>query len=335
MRTKVFITIDTEFNVGGAFADPIRNTPVGPQSVMCDIDGKSHGLGFLLDTFSNFGTKATFFVETFNSYYFGDQPMRDLASWIKTSGHDVQLHLHPCWTYFRNADWIDRLKTDPPTDHMYGRDPEQLNQWLLDGIAIFERWGLGRPVALRSGNLMADRELYKAMERAGIHIGSNIGLAVYRPQDSGLDFFSGFHRLGNVVEVCVLTYIDFQIGGKVHYKTLTITGSSWQETRTLLLRAHESNVAAVVVLTHAFEYVKRLDDGFIRLRPNRMNQQRLIRLCEFLRDHSDRFEVATFGALEPSLAQLPFERNVVLKVPLARAAERFVQNTLNDRIRTL
>jgi len=335
MRTKVFITVDTEFSIGGAFVDPINNKPVGAQAVLCNIGEEAHGLGFLLDTFSRFGTRATFFVEAFNTYYFGDQPMREFALRIRAAGHDVQLHLHPCWTYFKNADWMDRLKSDPPTDHMTGRSVEQLTEWLSDGIAVFERWGIGRPIALRTGSLMVDRSVYQAMEAVGLRFASNVALALYLPDDRGLHFYSGIHQVGDVTEVCVLTYVDCSIGNKRHYRTLTITGSSWRETETLLLRAHESNVESVVILTHPFEYVKRRQSDFCRLRRNRINQLRLVRLCEFLRDNSDRYEVATMGDLALSPRATPRSTNVVLMVPATRTIERMLQNVLNDRIPAL
>ena len=335
MKTKVFITIDTEFSVGGAFADPISNKPAGAQAVLCEIGGKSHGLGFLLDTFATFGAKATFFVEAFNTYHFGDQPMRELALRIKAAGHDVQLHLHPCWTYFKNPDWMDRLKSDPPTDHMNGRSLEQLKEWLGDGIAIFERWGLGRPVALRTGSLMVDRTVYQAMELAGIRVGSNVGLAVYRPADPALHFYSGIHQVGSVIEACITTYIDLALGNRSHYRTLTITGSSWNEMRTLLLRAHASKVESIAILTHPFEYVKYKRLDFSGLLPNRINQQRLRRLCEFLRGHADCFEVATMGELAAASRTASNADNVILKVPMLRAVERMVENSLNDRISAL
>ncbi|MDS4068005.1 MAG: polysaccharide deacetylase [Candidatus Competibacter sp.] len=335
MKTKVFVTIDTEFSIGGAFADPIRNQPAGAQVVLCEIGGKSHGLGFLLDTFAKFGTKATFFVEPLNSYYFGDQPMRDLALRIKAAGHDVQLHLHPVWTYFKNPDWMDRLSSEPPSDHMYGRTLDQLNQWLADGIVIFARWGLGRPVALRTGSLMVDKTVYQAMELAGIPVGSNVGLALYWPDDPLLQFFSGIHRVESVVEACVTTYIDLALGKRVHYKTLTITGSSWQEMRTLLLRAHQSKVESIIILTHPFEYVKNKSLDFTRLLPNRINQHRLSCLCEFLRDHGDWFEVATMGQLASASPVASSANNVILKVPMLHAIGRMVQNSLNDRIAAL
>lgn len=303
--------------------------------VLCEIAGESHGLGFLLDTFATFGTKATFFVEAFNSYYFGDRPMRELALRIKAARHDVQLHLHPCWTYFKNPDWTDRLTSDPPSDHMNGRSVEQLKEWLADGVAIFERWGLGRPVALRTGSMIADRSVYRAMELVGIPFGSNIGLGVYRPDDPSLHFFSGVHRVGSVTEVCVLTYVDFAIGNYVHHRLLTITGASWKETQTLLLRAHESKVESVVILTHPFEYVKYDRPDFRGLLPNRINQRRLGRLCEFLRDHDDRYEVASFCDLASRPPASLSEPNVILKVPAQRVVERIVQNGLNSRLRGL
>jgi hypothetical protein len=173
------------------------------------------------------------------------------------------------------------------------------------------------------------------MESVGLRFASNVALALYRPDDRDLHFYSGIHQVGHVTEVCVLTYVDCAIGNKLHYRALTITGSSWQETRTLLLRAYESNVESVVILTHPFEYVKRRQSDFSRLRRNRINQLRLVRLCEFLRDNSDRYEVATMVDLALSPQTAPRSTNVALKVPAIRTIERMLQNTLNDRIPTL
>ena len=218
---------------------------------------------------------------------------------------------------------------------MNGRSIEQLGRWLADGIAIFARWGVGRPVALRTGSLITDRTVYLAMEQAGIRIGSNIAFGVHRPGDPGLHFYSGIQQVGGVTELCVLTYADFGIGNRTHARSLSITGSSWSETRTLLERAHDFGVESVVILTHPFEYVKyeRLD--FSGLLPNRINQRRLARLCKFLRDQPDRFEVMAIGDLASSPRTMPSKANVLLKVPMMHAVGRIVQNGLNDWIRGL
>ena len=73
-RTEVCITIDTEFSVGGNFENPELH-PVAEPMVLGEIDGKEHGLGFLLDSLSEFGMCATFFVEALQTAYFGYEPM--------------------------------------------------------------------------------------------------------------------------------------------------------------------------------------------------------------------------------------------------------------------
>src|SRR5947208_1772985 len=40
MRTQVCITVDVEFSISGAFADPIGRQPAGPVSATCPVDAK-------------------------------------------------------------------------------------------------------------------------------------------------------------------------------------------------------------------------------------------------------------------------------------------------------
>src|ERR1700730_15771144 len=114
MKTDVCITIDTEFSIAGAFARPERFSPIGEEIVNCNADGRDEGLGFILETLARFGATATFFIETLQIFYFGDAPMGSIAERIAAAGHDLQLHLHPCWLQFRRADW--RNMTTVPND---------------------------------------------------------------------------------------------------------------------------------------------------------------------------------------------------------------------------
>src|SRR5215813_9454922 len=97
---EVCITIDTEFSIGGNFADP-ELPPIAEPIVLGKTAGKENGLGFLLDSFAEFGVRATFFIEALQTAYFGDEPMGEIARRIAKAGHDVQLHLHPCWLYYQ------------------------------------------------------------------------------------------------------------------------------------------------------------------------------------------------------------------------------------------
>lgn len=93
-RTEICITIDTEFSIGGAFANPRAARPIG----------EAHGLPFLLRTFREFGTRATFFGEALNACHFGDRPMGRIVDEIVAAGQDAQLHVHPRWLHFRHPD---------------------------------------------------------------------------------------------------------------------------------------------------------------------------------------------------------------------------------------
>lgn len=328
MKTKVFITIDTEFSIGGAFGAPSTLAPIGAQNVLGTVAGRSEGLGFMLDTFAEFGLPATFFVEALQTAYFGDVPMGDLARRIAAAGHDLQLHLHPVWTYFDHPQWQAELARVQPTDHLHGRQLGQLVGWMQRGIDTFARWGLPAPVALRTGNLMVDRNVYRAMSQVGLVVASNISRAVFEPQEPALQFNAGIHLIDGITELPVLTYADLRLGPRLHRKALTVTGSSFAEARHLLLQAHAAGAPSVVLLTHCHEFVK--GDMRSALRPDRVNQRRLAALCRFLRQNTGRFEVSTLGGMAAMPASAAPTADPLLRVPARLALLRAAQNKLNE-----
>lgn len=328
MRTKVFLTIDTEFSIGGAFASPQTLQPIGAQNVHAMVGSRSEGLGFLLETFAAHDLAATFFVEALQTAYFGDAPMGEIASRIAGAGHDVQLHLHPVWTYFDHPDWRAQLAREQPADNMHGRPLAQLVGWMQRGLDTFGRWGLPAPVALRTGNLMVDRNVYRAMSAVGLKVASNVARAVFEPAEEGLRLNAGVHLVDGITELPVLTYADLQWRQRVHRKALTITGSSLDEAKCLLARAHAAGTGAVVLLTHCHEFVK----GDMRgaLAADRVNQRRLVALCRFLRDAGDRFDVTTMARMADAGIDQPSTSDALIGVPARLAMWRMAQNKLNE-----
>ena len=325
MKTRVHITVDTEFSIAGAFSDPVACKPVGAQAVYCRIEERSEGLGFLLDVLERHGQRATFFVEALNTHYFGDEPMGEIARRLDQKGQDVQLHLHPCWRYFRAPHWQSRLISDPPNDDVTRRDEDELVEMIQTGQAAFVRWGIPEPRVLRTGGLRANLAVYRAMRRCGLLLASNLGLAVYRPRESELQLYAGRHDILGVTEIPVTTFSDFSVAGRKHYKSLTITGTSWPETRTLLERARLAGLSDVVILTHPFEYVKHRDITYEALYRDRINRGRLERLCAFLAESPD-FQIATLGQSEMAGED---EANPVLSVPVTLALGRMLVNRIN------
>ncbi|WP_019571936.1 MULTISPECIES: polysaccharide deacetylase family protein [unclassified Thioalkalivibrio] len=325
MTTRVHITVDTEFSIGGAFADPQGRRPIGPPSVYCERHGRSEGLGYLLETLEQYGIRGTFFVETLNTCYFGDELMGGIAREIAARGHDVQLHLHPCWTYFEQPNWSQQLQTNPPNDDITRRSEDEQVRLIRMGQDTFTRWGLPAPTVLRTGGLKVGLGVYAAMRRCGMGIASNIGLAIYRPREPELHLFAGHHDIDGIREFPVTTYTDFCLRGERHYKTLTITGCSWPETRTVLKKAREQGVSDVVVLTHPFEFVKHRGDAARSPTLDRINRHRLKRLCKFVAEQPD-LEAACMSTLgnEPAAPH-----DDTLDVPAYRALGRILVNRLN------
>ncbi|OOG20661.1 hypothetical protein B1C78_17050 [Thioalkalivibrio denitrificans] len=325
----VHITVDTEFSVGDAFSNPQTGEPVGPDWVHCPVNGRSQGLGFLLDTMDAHGLSATFFVEALNTVYFGDEPMGRIARTLMDRRQDVQLHLHPFWLYFREPDWRRRLASIPPEDRTSGRSPESLAELIEAGLETFIRWGLPRPVAFRSGGLDVDGNVYRALKGCGLHIASNIGLGICEPADRSLHQIGGAHRFHGVVELPILTYHVASLGRTVQRKSLTITGSSWPEIRSLLWKARRAGYQQVVLLTHAFEFVKVSVSGEI-VRENRINQSRFTRLCEFIAEHPDDFRSGLMRDVDPD--RLSFDPVPPIGVSIWQASGRMVVNRLNDAV---
>lgn len=288
MRTRVCITIDTEFSIAGAFSHPTL-CPVAEPMVTCDVAGRSEGLGFLLATFRKHSIPATFFVEALNRHYFRHDPMAPIARRIHDHGHEIELHVHPCWSVFQHANWRERVRADPRQDDFFGRTETESLTLIRQGIAAFRDWGLPAPQVFRAGNLHHDDTLYKALAHSGIAYSSNIGLAVFNSGDPRYALYGGRHQRHGVIECPILTYSDWHIGRRPHLKTLAIAGTSFAEMKTVLEQAHARGISLVVILTHPFEYIQSRDANLGHARRHGIAQARLAALCDYLDHNRERF----------------------------------------------
>jgi peptidoglycan/xylan/chitin deacetylase (PgdA/CDA1 family) len=333
MRTRVCITIDTEFSIAGAFSNP-DDKPMAEQRVWCEVNRKSEGLAFMLDCFSRHSIPATFFVEALQRRYFKHDPMAPIARQLRTAGHEVQLHLHPCWSIFDDDDWKVRIQdreTRRHADDFVGRAEDDTVRLLEYGKEVFDNWGVPAPTVFRSAGLQHDDILYRALARTGIPFSSNVGLAIFDSGDPSYGLYAGRHVRHGVIECPVLTFSDWQIPGKTHLKTLTVTGTSFAETRLLLDRANKEGFEQVVILTHPFEYVQSLNSRFRRIRPHRVNQRRLAKLCRYLDASRDRFLPCGMDAAAREPMRANSSHNLLLAGSTVRAAARIVEQVVYER----
>ena len=326
--TEVCISVDTEFSIAGHFTNPEKYKPQAEPVVYGECDGKQNGLGFMLETFAQHGLKATFFVECANYFYFGDEPMRSVVKQIQAAGQDVQLHVHPVWLSF-NKD--EKYGIFPQHDDCAGRSYGELKQAFKLCIDVFERWANKKPLAIRTGSLRADLNVYRVMRDLNIPLSSNIALGVFTPNEKSLHFNSGRHLIEGVMEVPVFTYQDMNFFGKKSKKSLQITSCGWSELKSLLWKARRSGVENIMLLTHPFEYIKKSDFQYTRVIRNRVNQGRLIRLCEFIKTHNQDFVAADFTSFGHMWSQTELDQPYI-ENPLIYAIARKAQNKINDTV---
>jgi len=295
MSIQVAITVDVEFTIGGAFADPLTRQPIGSRSVECRIGEDNAGLDFILDTLDANGLRGVFFVEALNTCFFGDEPMGAIARKIWARGHDVQLHVHPCWTAFLDEQWRDRVQHGPPCDSFADLATAEIERILKMGLDVFSRWELPPPCAFRAGNLQLDNRTYPLLAQCGIALSSSVGLGTYHPKDAQLCLMGGRHWIGQTLEIPVSSYVDVDIPGIRRWKTFTVIGTGSMEARQWLRHAAKMGVGPVVILTHPAEFVHRYGEDYTKLRRNDIARKRLQELCILLAGHPGEFEVVTFA----------------------------------------
>ncbi len=327
-QTEVCITIDTEFSIGGHFDSP-EQSPIGEPMVVGMVDGREHGLGFLLESFAEYGFRATFFVEALQTAYFGDEPMGRIARRIAVAGHDVQLHVHPCWLYFERPPIPPMAGTR--NDSCAGRSSIELDHIFSVGISAFARWQLPRPTAVRPGNFQSDIGFYEAAARAGMRTSSSIAVPIFTPTDQRLILMGGKHRIHHILELPVLAF-SWGYGRYRRLRSLAITACSNAEMICALQQARRQNISPVVILTHPQEFIKRQGPNYATLRRNRVNQRRLRSLLQFLDRHREEYSMVPVSAIEDRLDDEPAPSEPAIFMPFCKAIARTVENGINDQV---
>lgn len=326
--TEILFTVDVEFSIAGALTHPGRYAPLWDAPVHGRVDGRSEGLGFVLETLAAAGLPATFFVEALNPRYFGDAPMASVCRQIAAAGHDIQLHLHPVWTSFAGG----RRAPGAVDDSCAGRGAAGMEALLREGLASFARWGVAPPVALRTGGLSVDSDVHAAMHAVGMTLSSSVGIAIAMPREPALRMATGRRRLGGVIEAPVTTFGDWRLPGRAHLRPLQVSACSAREAIAVLDAARRAGIGTLVLLTHPFEYVKADGFRYARMRPNRINQERLRAICAHVAARPGEFRAIDFATAARRWPALPDEPPRALRGNAMLALLRMGENALNDRI---
>ena len=219
---------------------------------------------------------------------------------MRSGRHELELHLHPEWRYFRGDAWrkdilLARAEGWRPSGSVMECSKQLYGEILDEASATFELATGRRPRLFRSGGLSVAEFIYPLLAERGFIASSSVGVAYNPSKDASLHLCHGQAVIQGLLEFPVTSFADFPLSRSKYLRLLTITGCTFSEIRAVLECANQHQQGPVVLLTHASEFSVAVPNvsGYTDYRANPVTMKRLERLCDFLVENSDRFEVTT------------------------------------------
>ncbi|HEX7454768.1 MAG TPA: polysaccharide deacetylase [Gallionella sp.] len=309
----VFFTVDVEVwcngwkNLDASFDAAFRRYIYGPTAQ------GDYGLPFKLQMLADHGLQGVWFVEPLFALRFGTNFLAEIVGMIRQHGQEVQLHMHP--------EWLDEIHpalisgVEGKRRLMAEFSVAAQTTLIGKGIELLTQAGAERINAFRAGNYGFNLDTLRALAANGILFDSSYN-AAGGGMESGLNpgsvltepmIFEGVH------EYPVTVFQD----GTSNLRPTQLTACSWREMEGLLWQALETGRRSFVIVSHNFEL---LDSS--KILPSKIVIDRYERLCRFLSEHRDCFNVRGFNGLTP---KVPITRQPPLHSSILKTGERMLQ----------
>ncbi|KIH75476.1 hypothetical protein SAMN05660860_03257 [Geoalkalibacter ferrihydriticus] len=294
-KPNVFITIDTEHSIGGAFADPALKPVGNDKRIYGRINGQEYGIPLIMDIADRYGIPLTFFVEVLNKYYFGEEETREVCEYILGRGHDVQLHLHPNFLNFKDSDTAARQYRD----NMSAYDLDAQKALITEGKELLTRYCGRAPTAFRAGNYGADANTLKALKSNGIFMDSSYNAAF--PKHSRRLHAEALNDAAEIDGVWELPITNFTenipLRGE-RLKPLDLNGVSLAEMKAVIHQAlDDRGPRNLTLILHSFSFLKARDVQYRECSVRKYVIERFEGLCRTLAELGDRVRCRSFSDL--------------------------------------
>ena len=294
-KPNVFITIDTEHSIGGAFADPALKPVGNDKRIYGRVDGKEYGIPLIMDIADRYGIPLTFFVEVLNKYYFGEDETREVCEYILGRGHDVQLHLHPNYLNFREENpGAQRYR-----DNMSAYSLEEQSALIAEGKELLTRYCGRAPVAFRAGNYGADANTLKALKANSILMDSSYNAAFSKHgRRIHTEQLNDAVEIDGVWELPITNFIEnIPLRGE-RLKPLDINGVSLAEMKAVIHQAIDGRgPRSLTLILHSFSFLKAKDVQYRECAVRKYVIERFEGLCRTLAELGDRVWCRGFSGL--------------------------------------
>lgn len=305
MKPGVFITIDVECSMGGAFENPSAR-PVPPSRAMLgEYAGRRMGTPLITEILGEHGLAATFFVDPFAEEQGYPGAAEPVVAELLDGGQDVQLHIHPCHEFYAHH---ARGEPYPRTDDFAALEPSVQRDLLGTGVERLAGWTGQRPAALRTGNMSSSEEMLPRLREAGLRIDSSYTFpyAGTRCHFDGTPHYNGSRWYGEVLELALSGFRLPRFPGLHRVKPVDLVGISFGECRDAVQRICTAGADAVLIL-HSFSLFKVRDLQYSGGRPDRIVTSRLRRLCRWLAEVAEEMPTVTFSQLGRAVDEGQYE----------------------------
>jgi len=290
-RVNVFITVDIEPSIGGAFRNP-NLRPVGTEKrIYGRVGNRYYGIPLIMDIADQYNIPLTFFVEVLNKYFFGEEETKEVCQYIISRGHDVQLHLHPNYLNFLKADRQKLHFSDNISDYNFRSQVDLIRE----GKDLLLGYGVRSAVAFRAGNYGANGDTIKALRQNAFLIDSSYNLGNPRCTKIVGRKINDVTNLGGVWEFPITCFIESVPFRQKRFKPLDINGVSFQEIESVLNKAHLNGPQNITIILHSFSFLNTYDLQYAKVKPRWRVIERFKKLCQFLSKKSSAFEPKTLG----------------------------------------
>lgn len=226
------ISVDVEALTGRATADHVDRLIWGRFG-----DGFEAGIKRLCDIFSEYGVRATFFVDYGAIQWHGDLPIYQVANYLAERGHDVQLHVH-------SEEWVRFNKLPNPSGAIPGfniLDKDSAVRCLEHCISHYES-SLGyRPQIFRPGGMAHSVAMYEAVSQLDIPATS----ALFRGFDKkvwSLIEDEPLLSVSNVVEIPLDIALDPLVNWEPFDRTLDLICSKRRDFPSVSMLLHSTSL---------------------------------------------------------------------------------------------
>ena len=293
-KINVYITVDTEHSIGGAFRDP-NLSPVGnKRRIFAESCGKSYGIPLIMDIADAYNIPLTFFLETLNKYFFGEEETREACQFIIDRGHDVQLHIHPTFLNFSLSNPGARFYSDNISD--YSLDKQI--QLIKEGKDILIRNEAKPPIAFRAGNFGANSNTLEALKVNGFLIDSSYNISYKKfARNISNSELNDSAMLEGIWEIPITNFVECLPLGLKHFRPMDLISASYREMKFVLNQAKQNGPSNITIILHSFSFIKAFDVQYRKIRPRFNVIRRFEKLCRFLHEHPGDYKVLPLCSL--------------------------------------